>query len=272
MNRRYVMILCAMLIWCGIAHGQASVINDIKWQKGPTVGGLGNVAEINVPEGYVFAGSSDTRRLMESMQNPTSGKELGFIAPSSLGWFMVFEFDNTGYIRDDEKNSLDADAMLESFRKGTEASNKERIRRGWKTMTILGWEQTPRYNEATHNLEWAIRGESDGGLVINYNTRLLGREGVMRVTLVTDPASLSSTMPYFKNVLAGYDFKQGKKYSEFKQGDKVAEYGLAALVVGGATAVAVKTGMFKWIWKGLVIGFIALAGFLKNLFSGKKSK
>lgn len=255
-----------------IVNGQTSPLDGVKWQEGPSVGSLANTAEVNVPAGYVFAGANDTRKLMEAMKNPTSGRELGFVAPAGLDWFVVFEFDEVGYIRDDEKNSLDADAMLESIKKGTEAGNKERQRRGWPLMTILGWEQKPRYNETTHNLEWAIRGESEGNLVINYNTRLLGRGGVMRVTLVTDPSTLSPTLPKFKNVLAGFDFKQGQRYAEFRQGDKVAKYGLTALVVGGATAVAVKTGMFKWIWKGLVVGFLALAAFIKNLFSRKKSQ
>jgi hypothetical protein len=92
-------------------------------------------------------------------------------------------------------------------------------------MTIIGWEQQPRYNESTHNLEWAIRGESEGSPIINYNTRLLGRGGVVEVTLVTDPSTLSETLPKFKTMLAGFDFNQGQRYAEFRQGDKIAEYG-----------------------------------------------
>lgn len=264
-------ILIAFALMFSVS-ARADTQEEVKWQEGPSIGNLSGTAEVRVPAGYVFVGANDTRVLMEAMQNPTSGKEMGFIAPAGESWFVVFEFDNVGYVRDDEKNSLDADAMLEAIKKGTEASNKERRRRGWPIMTILGWEQKPRYNETTHNFEWAIRGESEGKLVINYNTRLLGRGGVMRVTLVTDPATLSPTLPKFKNLLTGFDFKQGQKYAEFRQGDKVAKYGLTALVVGGASAVAAKTGLFKWIWKGLVVGFLALIAFLKSLFSRKKSQ
>ena len=94
----------------------------------------------------------------------------------------------------------------------------------------------------------------------------------MEVTLVTDPTTLSETLPKSKNLLAGFHFKQGQKYAEFRQGDKVAKYGLTALVLGGAAAVAVKTGLFKWIWKGLVVGVLVLIAFFRNLFSGKKSQ
>lgn len=270
--KNLTLILIAFALMYSVAHAQTPNIEEVKWQEGPSIGDLSGTAEVRVPAGYVFAGANDTRILMDAMQNPTSGKEMGFIAPAGLDWFVVFEFDGVGYVRDDEKNSLDADAMLESIKKGTEAGNEERRRRGWPIMTILGWEQKPRYNEITHNLEWAIRGESEADLVINYNTRLLGRSGVMRVTLVTDPTTLSPTLPKFKDLLTGFDFKQGQKYAEYRQGDKVAKYGLMALVVGGASAVAVKTGLFKWIWKGAVVGFLALLAFLKSLFSRKKSE
>jgi uncharacterized membrane-anchored protein len=241
----------------------------VKWQEGPSVGDLGNNAEVQVPAGYVFAGAGDTRLIMEATRNPVSGREMGFVAPAGEDWFAVFEFDDVGYVRDDEKNSLDADALLESIKAGTETGNKERLRRGWPTMSIVGWEQPPRYDEASHNLEWAVRAESEGSPVINYNTRLLGRGGVMEVTLVTNPTMLGDALPKFKNMLAGFDFKQGQKYAEFRKGDKIAQYGLTGLIVGGTTAVLVKSGAFKWIWKGLVAGAIILSGFLRKLFSRK---
>lgn len=253
------------------ASGQTPEAGSVKWQEGPSIEDLGTIAQVRVPAGYVFAGANDTRALMEAMQNPTSGTELGFVAPAGLDWFVVFEFDDVGYVRDDEKSTLNPDALLDSIKRGTEASNKERQRRGWASMTIVGWEQQPHYSETTHNLEWAIRGESSGHVVVNQNTRLLGRGGVMRVTLVSDPNAFTATLPKFKELLDGYTFKPGHGYSEYRQGDKLAKYGLTALVVGGATAVAVKTGLFKWLWKGLVIGAIALVAFVKRVFAPKKS-
>lgn len=271
MKSAIAVIVVLGLMLSVVAHAQNPDFESVNWQEGPSIGNLADVAQVRIPAGYVFTEANDTRILMEAMQNPTSGNEVGFIAPASLDWFVVFEFHDIGYVRDDEKNSLDAEAMLEAIKKGTEVANKERRRRGWPILTVLGWEQRPHYNEITHNLEWAIRGESEGNLVINYNTRLLGRRGVIRVTLVTDPAALSAILPKFKKLIAEFQFKQGQKYAEYRQGDKVAKYGLTALVVGGTSAVAVKTGLFKWIWKGLVAGFLAFLAFLKRLFSRNKS-
>ena len=233
---------------------------------------MGNTAAVKIPDGFVFAGAMDTRKLMEAMQNPATGQELGFVAPVTKDWFVVFEFDDVGYVKDDEKNSLDADAMLESIRSGNEEGNKERVRRGWAPMTVIGWEQVPHYNELTHNLEWAIRGESAGDAVVNFNTRILGRGGVMKATLVADPSIMSTVIPDFKNVLAGFNFNEGQRYNQFAKGDKIAEYGLSALIVGGATAVAVKSGMFKWLWKAIVVGFLAISGFIKKIFSRRKTE
>jgi uncharacterized membrane-anchored protein len=285
MKRYCLVILSFAFIYVVVANAQtrkrsarptptpandSTEIPGVSWQKGPSIGDLGTSAEVRVPSGYVFAGANDTRLIMEANHNPTSGREVGFLAPAGEDWFAVFEFDQVGYVRDDEKNSLDADALLESIKTGTEAANKERVRRGWPIMTIVGWEQKPHYDESTHNLEWAVRAESVGAPVINYNTRLLGRQGVIEVTLVEQPSALSETLPKFKTMLSGFGFKQGQRYSEFRAGDKIAEYGLTGLIAGGTTAVLVKTGIFKYLWKFIVAIAIAISAFIKKLIASIK--
>jgi len=246
-------------------------LDSVKFTKGPSLGELGTTAQVKVPAGYVFAGGNDTRTLMETMQNPTSGKELGFVAPAGEDWFAVFEYDAVGYVKDDEKGSLDADALLESIKSGTEASNQERMRRGWPTLKVIGWETPPRYNEETHNLEWAVRAESEGQPVVNHNTRLLGRGGVMEVTLVVEPALLNETLPKFRTMLSGFDFSEGQKYAQFRPGDKMAAYGLTGLIVGGGTAALVKSGAFKWIWKAIVAAVVGIGALFKRIFSREKT-
>lgn len=133
-------------------------------------------------------------------------------------------------------------------------------------MTIVGWEVPPQYNSETHNLEWAVKGLSANNYVVNHNTRVLGRKGVMRVTLVVDPSHFSATLPDFRGLLADFEFSKGNRYAEFVQGDKVAKYGLAALIAGGGAAVAAKTGVFKWLWKILVVGALAVVAFFRKIF------
>src|SRR5262249_1118766 len=113
--------------------------------------------------------------------------------------------------------------------------------------------------------------------IVNYNIRMLGRHGYMSVVLVTDPPQLAAVKPDVQNVIANFSYKQGKSYAEFIQGDKVAEYGLTALVAGGAGAAAVKFGFFTFLAKyakALVFGAIALlAGiwrFIKSMFGAEE--
>ena len=113
--------------------------------------------------------------------------------------------------------------------------------------------------------------------MVNYNTRLLGRRGVMEVQLVVDPDKLSTSLPEFKQLLKGFQFKTGEKYAEYRQGDKLATYGLAALVTGGAVAVAAKTGLltaailfFKKFAKLLVVAVLAALGWIKRLVTGRR--
>lgn len=247
---------------------------SLKWTKGPAKGDMKDLAEIKVPANFMFTGEEGTQKLLRAFGNPTNGRELGLIAPTNLAWFVVFEFADTGYIKDDDKDKLDADAMLKSIKQGTEAGNEERKKMGGAPITITGWQQPPKYNPETHNLEWAIKAESQGEQIVNYNTRLLGRKGVMEVALVVDPDKLTATMTEYQALLKDYNFKDGQRYAEFRDGDKVAQYGLAALVVGGAAVGAAKLGLFAALaaflkkgWKLVVIGAVALGGFVKKLFT-----
>jgi len=143
----------------------------IPWKAGPITGSLKNFAEIRIPANYVFGDANDARTLLEITNNPPTGNEVGAVAPTDADWWVLFTFNESGYVSDDEKDSLDADAILSSIRSGTEASNKERVKRGWDPLTIVGWQMRPNYNEFTHNLEWAIKGVSKGDPLINYNER-----------------------------------------------------------------------------------------------------
>lgn len=141
-------------------------------------------------------------------------------------------------------------------------------------MIVVGWEQPPKYNPETQNLEWAVRATSEGEPILNYNTRLLGRKGTMEVVLVCDPNDLAATLPAYRKLLADHKFQTGESYAEYRPGDKVAKYGLAALVVGGAAVGAAKLGLFAWLavffkkgFKLIIIGLIAVVAMFKNVIA-----
>jgi uncharacterized membrane-anchored protein len=240
--------------------------------KGPAKAHLGNVAQVDVPVGYEFLDGKTTRELMKTMGEPTSGHELGLMMPTNEHWSVIFEFSDSGYVKDDDKDKLDPDKLLAAIKRGTAAANKERVNAGNPPLEIVGWEVPPKYDATTHNLEWAIRATSEGQPILNYNTRLLGRKGVMEVVLIIDPDKLAETLPTFRTLLAGYNYQSGQTYAEFRPGDKVAKYGLAGLVLAGAAVGAAKLGLLgplililKKAWKVVVIAIAAVAAAIKKV-------
>jgi uncharacterized membrane-anchored protein len=137
-------------------------------------------------------------------------------------------------------------------------------------MQVIGWQTPPHYDSESHHLEWAIRGRNQRTMdeVVNFNTRILGRGGVMSVVLISSPQTLSASVMNLKQTLGGFDYQTGQRYAEYKPGDKVAKYGLAALITGGAAAVAVKSGLWKVIAGALVAGWKFIAAAVIALFGG----
>jgi uncharacterized membrane-anchored protein len=260
------------------AAAQTPEKSPIDWQRGPVTAKIGDQANIKVPEGMLFADAAGAKTFLQLTQNIPNGDELGVLASADNKWFVIFRFLDVGYVKDDEKSSLDADAMMKSIRQGTEEANAERKSRGWETMEIVGWVRPPHYDEATHNLEWSFEGKSErGGPFVNQNTRYLGRRGYMSVELVLDPKDSAAVIPEYRTTLAGFAYNSDSNYRAFVRGDKVAEYGLTALVIGGAAAVATKTGLLKGLgklllasWKLVAIGLVGIGSFLKKLFAGRR--
>jgi len=276
LSRSIVFVLSIVL---AAAHGTVhSQEPNIDWQEGPGSFELGRgVATIKLGSGYVFAGPKDTRKLMELLGNPPSGQEAGLVMPAdeNQNWFLVFEYNAVGYVSDDDSNEIDADAILEGIREGTDEANKVRRKKGYPELEVLGWFENPRYDQRTNNLVWALEARDDSGdRFVNYNTRLLGRSGYMSVTLVTDPQTMAANKSVVKYILSGFSYNRGKRYMDFVSGDKVAGYGVAALVAGGAGAAAAKLGLFAFLgkllakmWKLVVVGVAALGAGIKKLFS-----
>lgn len=266
-----------------LAQDDAEEGPGISWTQGPFVAVLGdNLAEVKVAEGFVFANAEETQAALRAWGNPTSGDELGMISPASddEDWVLIFEWSAVGYVKDEDKDEIDATKILKGISKGTEAANSERKKMGAAPLHVKGWIQEPRYDEQTHNLEWALEAEEEGSgnRVANYNVRLLGRKGYMSATLIEDPAKLEQTIPAAEAVLGGFHFQDGQRYADFRSGDKVAKYGLVALVAGGAGAAAMKLGLFAALgkffakaWKLVVVGVAALGAGIKKLFGGRKA-
>ena len=114
-----------------------------------------------MPAGYLFVEQHDMAKYSELNQNPHDPQSLGALMPESRDWVVIFGFEDSGYVKDDEKDKLDADAILDSIRKGTEAANESQgARLGTAAHHRLG--AKPFFDNETKNLSWAILATSDG--------------------------------------------------------------------------------------------------------------
>jgi len=259
---------------CLLAASASAQAPNVKWTHGPAKVTLGAQAELNLPEGYQFADGPTTQKLMEKMGNHVSRKEVGLVAPSRDGadWIMVFEYDPVGFVKDDDKDKIDKDGLLSSIREGTEEGNARRKEMGVPALHVTGWFEEPNYDAKSHNLVWALSARDDAkNDVVNYNMRVLGRQGVMSVTLVDAPGSLAASRKEAEALMDAFTYKAGKSYAEFRPGDKIAEYGLVALVAGGAGAAAAKLGLFAMLGKLLAKGGKAIVGLVVVVLAAFKN-
>jgi uncharacterized membrane-anchored protein len=248
-------------------------LGKLEWQKGPGNGKIASKAEIAIAPNHVFLDAKNTRRFLELTGNPPRDGHYTY-APASLAWFAIFSYSDTGYVKDDEK--INAEDLLRNLKESDGPSNEERKRLGMGAIFTDGWQVPPHYDAETKRLEWGVRLKAGNGEpVVNYTARLLGRSGVMNATLVSDPDTLNQDMAEFRTALQQFTYASGEKYTEFKQGDRVAEFGLAALILGGAAAIATKKGVWGALvaflaafWKliaGVVVaGLAALGSFFKR--------
>ncbi len=249
-------------------------LDKLAWIKGPATVSLPGNADIQIPAGYVSLNAKDTLKFLELNENLGSGDEV-LVGPDDLTWMAYLTYADEGYVKDDEK--IDPDALLKSLQDSTAAANVERKKRGWEELHVTGWTVAPNYNATTQRLEWATRNKSASGEGSNFFTKILGRRGHTSVQMVASLDDLPAAEAALNDVLGGFNYGAGDRYADYKPGDKVAEYGLAALVVGGAAAVATKKGFFGVIaaffaaaWKFIVVAMVAGLASLRKLFAKKE--
>lgn len=272
----FLILLSSMAIATVPSEQEAAKgIEALQWQQGPAAAPIGTKAILNVNQDVVYIDAANSRKFLELTGNLPSDNYY-VIFNTKDRWWAGFSFDESGYIKDDDK--IDPNAILQRLKDGDASANTERRKLGLSELYTDGWYVPPHYDALTKRLEWAVRLRSGNDFTANYTIRLLGRSGVTSATLVSNPDVLDQNVQSFKAVLPGFEYKSGEKYSEFKQGDRVAEYGLAALIAGGAAAVATKKGFWGAIgaflaasWKIAAGAVVAVGAGIKKMLSRNKN-
>lgn len=271
--------LCWMtLILCLVVGSSATAAeSNYTWIEGGKTIDLGPIASIDLGSEFVFLDAENTKKMSKENHETVTGDELGSIYPKNPDqtWTVILEYEKSGHIKDDEKTKIDAKELLNSYKKGTETANKKREE--GQRIYVKGWDIEPFYDEKTHGLTWSLLAEDDKKeTFLNYNTRILTREGNISVILVSDPTHREADKKVLaEKLLPKLQMKSGERYEDFNPAkDKMSEYGLSALILGGAgLAVAKKVGLLAVIIlfakKFAVILVIALGAvwtFIKKRF------
>ena len=253
---------------------------------GPSHVSLGHELTLDLPEGFLFLEKKDADEMMRRAGNQDDSSLLGVVVKPESSWLVTVSFDAEGYVKDEDGEKLDAGEILKAITEGTEEGNKYRVEHGFKPIHVDGWSESPHYDRKTHHLIWAVSGSDSDGTSINYNTRVLGRRGYASLNLIDAPEKLAESKVEMATLLGVTHFGSGARYEDFNEkSDKVAEYGLAALVAGGAGAAALKLAKIGLLAKfggkilalliaakkAIVAAMIALGAGLKKLFAKKET-
>lgn len=251
---------------------------------GPYTIKLDNKATISLPEGFIYIPAKPAAAYMREIGNYIDDDYFyGLIYHSEINGFISIEYNDAGYIKDDDAKNWNADELLEDLKKGTLEGNKDRKKKGIAPIEIIGWIEKPIWDPQTQRLLWSVASKDidsttapdDRG--VNYNTYLLGRKGYFSLDLVTNAGSVEHDKVLAQQILNALAFNQGQRYSDFNAStDKIAEYGLAALIGG---VVAKKVGLLAMLglalvkfWKLTAVAVVAFGAGIRQLFMSKNQK
>jgi uncharacterized membrane-anchored protein len=258
------------------------LVEKLRFQSGEIP--LGNhLATLRLPESLQYLDPQDTRTVLADLWgNPPeqSSGTLGMLVPknadllSESSWAVVITYDEDGHVKDDDAGKINYTDLLKQMQESTRQASAERQKEGYEAIELVGWAAPPKYDQAGKKLYWAkeLAFGAASEHTLNYNIRILGRQGVLVLNAVAARKDLPLIEAATPDLLAAVSFDKGNRYEDFdKSTDKLATYGLAALVAGG---VAAKVGLFKGLWLGIlafkkfiIAGVIGLVALVKRFFS-----
>ena len=244
--------------------------------EGPKLVDLGNGTEIDLPANTILFERDVARDMLKKADGNDAENVEALIVRPGTDWAVIVEYEGAGYVSDGDADDLDADELFDAYKKGNDDQNARRKTLGIGPLILDGWSEKPRYDVLTHQLHWGLKGHSDQGPVINFFTRVLGRNGFMSVNLIDTPDRIEQSKQDTANVVGATRFKQGMRYQDHASGDKDSGIGLKGLVLGGTgVAIAAKTGLLLKLLlilkKAFIVIVAAVGGFFRWLF-GKKKK
>lgn len=239
-------------------------------------------ATLHVPDDFYFLNAEDSERvLVDAWGNPPGQRVLGMLFPAGSSpldndaWAVTIDYEEEGYVSDENAEDIDYDELLEQMQEDTRASSIEREKMGYGTVSLIGWASSPYYDAGSNKLYWAKEVHFGGNdeNTLNYNVRVLGRKGVLVLDFIASMNQLPLIKQNLSTVLDIAEFDQGSTYKDFDPDlDEVAAYGIGALVAGKVIA---KTGFLVvalvFLKKFGIFILLGLGALFKMVFKRKES-
>ncbi|MBK9176050.1 MAG: DUF2167 domain-containing protein [Flavobacteriales bacterium] len=219
-----------------------SLIDAFRFENGEIILADG-VATLDVPERFKFLAAEQAYHLVVDVwENPPSITEdlLGVVMAADAGVYAdvpsyILYYEPIGYVTDGEADGIDYAAKLKDMLKDDSLANAQRKEAGYSGLQLLGWASAPYYDKKRRVLHWAkeMRSEEADRNVLNYNIRILGRQGVLVINAVSSMDHLDEVKAVLPEILAMATFNDGYRYDQYDPlVDKLAEQGLDGLIDG----------------------------------------
>ncbi len=262
-----------------------SILKTFNYQTGKITLG-NNLATLNVPQGCLYLNPEQSKILMEEIYgNPPAPLSLGMLladTPTIMEaprWLVDYNYVEEGHVDDEDAKDIDYADLLKQLKEQTVEENKNRISSGYESIELVGWAQAPFYDQVKKKLHWAKEYIFGGSELhsLNYNIRVLGRQGYLEMNIISSMDQFNEVKQDVDKILNSTDFNDGQKYADYNSStDKLAEYGIGGLIAGtvlAKTGILAKIGIFLLkIIKPLIVGIIALFGFIFKRFRKKKEE
>ena len=239
-------------------------------------------AKLTVPSGFRFLDAKQSRYVLSDLWgNPIDSSILGLLVPENRGvlafnsWVFTISFDDIGYVKDNDAEKIDYDELLKNLQKETNEANPQRVNLGYKPIDFIGWASKPYYDKDKKVLHWAkeLKFGTDSIKTLNYNLRVLGKNGVFVLNAVATMNELNDVKPTINKVLSSIEFEKGSTYFDFNpKVDKVAAWTIGGLVAGKILAKVGFFALFAKFFKLIAIAVAGAATAIWKFFTGKKKK
>jgi uncharacterized membrane-anchored protein len=270
----------------GFAQDSSSTqtLRILSYQKSGTARLGTGLAEIKIPAGYKFLDAEQSNYVLTTLWGNPPSETFGMLFPDYASdtipttWAIEMSYSDEGHIDDGDAEDIDYDELLTGLQEGAAEETEQRKKEGYATYKLLGWASKPYYDSKNKKLHWAkrLKFDTDSSETLNYNIRILGKEGVLVLNAIGSPSDLDEINKDLPGILPSVNFVSGNTYADYKEGvDKKASYGIAGLIAGGIlmkTGLLAKLGIFfAKFAKLIIVGLIAAFGGLWKWFKGRNS-